>query len=352
MRRPSVSILVPGVNVKPGGGLRIILEYANRLSERGYNITLVHDGRYTLRDSAIPKLIKRLTISILYLRGIKWFDLNKNINRRLTFSAGEESFPDSDYVMATAAVTAGSVAGLSAKKGKKIYLIQDWETWNLPEHELIKTFHAGMKNIAISHWLSEKVASTGVPCECIPNPIDTKVFWNIPGENRVDCRIALMYNTRPHKGFDYAWKAIELAKQEIPSITVDMFGVESLPSWLPSWVSYTYCATDSELREIYNRSEIYVCASVNEGFGLTCVEAMACGAALVVTDFLGSREYAENGVNALVCPTRDSSALSEAIIRLLRNDDLRLRLSAKGQADARKRGWDDAVDKFEDLLVS
>lgn len=352
MAKTSISILVPGVNVKPGGGLRIILEYANRLSDRGYIVTLIHDGNYTLHNSPIPKCIRQLIIFMLYLRGIKWFNLNKEINRRLTFSPGEGSFPDSDYVMATAAVTAKPVIGLSSNKGKKIYLIQDWETWNLPEDELIKTFHAGMQNIAISHWLAEKVASTGAPCDCIANPIDTKVFRNTPGNSRMSCRIALMYNTLPHKGFEYAWEAIELAKREMPSISVDMFGVEPRPSWLPKWASYTYCATDVELREIYNRSEIYLCASINEGFGLTCVEAMACGAALVVTDFLGSREYAEHEINSLVCPTKDSLALSKAIIRLLTDDELRLRLSAQGQVDARKRGWDDAVDKFEALLAS
>ena len=57
--------------------------------------------------------------------------------------------------------------------------------------------------------------------------------------------------------------------------------------------------------EIYNTSRVFLCTSWVEGFGLTNVEAMACGAALVTTDNGGSRDYALHGETALVAPCGD-----------------------------------------------
>lgn len=79
-------------------------------------------------------------------------------------------------------------------------------------------------------------------------------------------------------------------------------------------------------------ADVFVLSSIFEGFGNVIVEAMACGAPVVATDCpSGPGEIIENEVNGLLVPTRNVKALSEAIIRVLTNKELKQQLSQKGK---------------------
>jgi glycosyltransferase involved in cell wall biosynthesis len=61
---------------------------------------------------------------------------------------------------------------------------------------------------------------------------------------------------------------------------------------------------------------------------------MACGAAVILTDCGGVREYARDGENCLVVPTRDAPGLARAIERVVSDGDLRAHLVRAGRATA------------------
>lgn len=351
MKNPrSITFILPGINLRPGGGVKIVFEYANRLESRGYKVNIVHLGEYTFRNVKAPKRAKMALIRALYSRGISWFKLSQNVNHYLVFDYDVNKVPSADYVVATAAVTSRFTNRLSDDKGKKLYLIQDYESWDMSEDELSQTYNFGMRNIAISKWLQKIVYDACGQCDLIPNPIDTNVFFPEVNSTRAEHSISVMYHEMPHKGFKYAWEGILKAREIVPDIKVSMFGIYKRPGWIPAWVTYTQNATEDQLRTIYSSTRAYVCASVKEGFGLTCVEAMACGCGLVVTDFAGSREYAVDGENALVVSVKDSDALASSLVCLLTDEELFKRLSSRAIADVRKRNWDVAVSCFESLL--
>lgn len=282
----------------------------------------------------------------------KWFDLDRCIARRCIFSIDDSSVPDADWVFATAASTAPGVAGLSAAKGKKGYLIQDFETWEMDEEGLAGTYRLGMTNVVIAQWLKSVVdEATGTDDSvCISNPVDTKAFYPQEGVARGAHTVAVLYHRGEHKGFRFAWAALEKVKEAILDLKVEMFGACPPPDGLPDWVNYTKDATTDQLRRIYSSSSAYVCASVNEGYGLTCVEAMACGCALVVTDFAGAKEYAVDGVNSLVAPVGDVDAIAAGIERVLNDDGLRKQLATGGVETACGLDWRAAVDRFAEVL--
>ena len=97
---------------------------------------------------------------------------------------------------------------------------------------------------------------------------------------------------------------------------------------------------------------IFLCATVSEGFGLTGLEAMSCGAVLVSSDYDGVREYAINGVNALLSPIRDSNSLVQNVALVFEDELLRNRLSKNGIQSARELTWESAMDKLETYLNS
>ncbi len=82
---------------------------------------------------------------------------------------------------------------------------------------------------------------------------------------------------------------------------------------------------------------VVVCPSVREPFGLVVVEAMAVGAAVVVSDSGGPAEIVEDGRSGLHFRTGDPGALAQAVLRLLRDPPLRERLAAGARARAAVR---------------
>ncbi len=104
----------------------------------------------------------------------------------------------------------------------------------------------------------------------------------------------------------------------------------------------------SELTPLIRSLDLYVSASRAEAFGLATLEALMCGVAVVATDTDGAREMIDDGVTGKLVPTSDPAALARAMLRLLRNDDERARMSERAREESRARfGLERMVDATE-----
>ena len=97
---------------------------------------------------------------------------------------------------------------------------------------------------------------------------------------------------------------------------------------------------DAELPSWYAASDAFVFPSVKEGFGLVVLEALAASLPLVTSDLPVFREYLTDGTNALMAPVGDAGALADAMVRLIRDGDLRAQLAAAGPALAARYSWE------------
>lgn len=89
----------------------------------------------------------------------------------------------------------------------------------------------------------------------------------------------------------------------------------------------------SVVRDELRRGAIYVFPSCyEETWGLGLTEAMACGMACVASDVCGPRAQIEHGVNGLLVPPRDPTALAAALRQLLGDASLREKLGASARA--------------------
>ena len=105
------------------------------------------------------------------------------------------------------------------------------------------------------------------------------------------------------------------------------------------------------VNDVYNASQIFVNASVVEGFGMPAIEAMACGCALVITDNGGAADYAIDGKTALVSPPRDADAMAHNIVTLLRDDARRIDLATRGSSYVKRFNWDTSAQTLESFLL-
>ena len=96
-------------------------------------------------------------------------------------------------------------------------------------------------------------------------------------------------------------------------------------------VDFTKPVPRTELPGLYRSAAVCVVPSLYENFPYTCLEAMACGCAVVASRTGGIPEILADGVDGLLVPPGDALALSEAIARLLKDPKFRLALGRRAR---------------------
>jgi glycosyltransferase involved in cell wall biosynthesis len=100
--------------------------------------------------------------------------------------------------------------------------------------------------------------------------------------------------------------------------------------------------TTEELAAWYARAAIFAFPSLDEGFGMPLLEAMAAGTAVVTSNCSALPEVA--GDAAVLVNPRDTEELAEALRELARNEGLRTGLGVKGRERAALFTWEKAVE--------
>lgn len=95
---------------------------------------------------------------------------------------------------------------------------------------------------------------------------------------------------------------------------------------------------DEELKLYYSACDVFVYPSLYEGFGLPPLEAMACGAPVVVSDIPVFRETLSE--SALFINPESPQEMADGIVRVLNDDNLRRNLKKKGDEQVKKFSWE------------
>jgi glycosyltransferase involved in cell wall biosynthesis len=107
--------------------------------------------------------------------------------------------------------------------------------------------------------------------------------------------------------------------------------------------------SESHLPGVYAGARAVVMPSMYEGFGLPCLEAMACGAPVVCSPYGALPETC--GDSALMADPGDHEAFAAAVLRATHDEALRAHLSAAGHARARSYSWQRTAE-LTDAVIS
>jgi len=242
-----------------------------------------------------------------------------------------------------------------------------------------KDFWAGDKlfvrfangSVAASKFNAEQVHERyGINPVVVYNGVDLDLFRpEDAGDDRVLAeyglvatpeRPALLYAARlvRWKGGEYLIKALPRLKPEGTQLWVAgegpyegelralaaRLGVEDRIRWLGR-------VEQDKLAALYRRCTLLVAASfVNETFGMALCEAMACGAAVVASDFGGFKEVVVDGATGLLARPQDERDFAEKLNSLLSDEE---RIRKMGEA-GRKRvheyfSWRAVGDRLEEV---
>jgi mannosylfructose-phosphate synthase len=155
-----------------------------------------------------------------------------------------------------------------------------------------------------------------------------------------------------NKGFDLLVDAFTVVKERIPDAHLRLaVGTQSSDAGidtalqdlhehidalgLRSSVTVTGSLSDEELADFYRASDLFALSSRYEPFGMTAIEAMACGAPTVMTIHGGLFRTVSFGNDALYADTFDREDFGITLVKPLRHPVLARRLSVNGSLKVR-----------------
>ena len=354
-----INIVLPFFIDQPGGGIKVMYQYANQLASKGHDVNIYH--------SMNTKWVHKKSLSIKYwkqfffqkyagrvvIKRPSWFQLNPLVKSFHIAKVSNSFIRDADIVLSTWWSTTIEVFSLQKAKGIKFNLIQDYEIYMTRQQDLVHaSYELPLNHIVVSRYLSNIVAKfSKVFPSLIPNAIDHKQFYLVnPIENRDTHHVIMLYSESERKGSSYGIEALKKIIEKIPSLKVTLFGVyPDAPKGLSDNFNYYYLPDN--LPDLYNQSSIFISPSIHEGWGLPAMEAMACGCACVCTNIEGHLDFMTDYQNVLFTEPANSSNIAEKVIELIKNNPLRMKLANLAVKHIENFTWDASCLKLEKIFA-
>jgi glycosyltransferase involved in cell wall biosynthesis len=207
---------------------------------------------------------------------------------------------------------------------------------------------------AISESTGDDLVRRGVPRDriAVVHP-GVDAAWYHPGGARAD-RPTFLYvgRLKRYKGVEIALRALAAARQVRPDIILEIAGqgddrdrLERLArdlgvadaAWFLGFVS------EEEKRRLLRRAWAVVFPSPKEGWGISNVEAAACGTPALASDSPGLKESVRHGETGYLVPHGDEPALAERMIALAADPELVARLGRSARRFAEGLSWEAAA---------
>lgn len=206
--------------------------------------------------------------------------------------------------------------------------------------------------------LSKKYGGKNI--NIIPNGIDTKIFNQngdkINGFNDFYPLIITTSRLVPKNGIDILIKTISKLKKEYSDIGCLIIGTGEQERYLQN-LCHQLNATDNikflgfienkKLPKYYCAADIFVRPSLQEGFGISFIEAMACNIPVIGSKTGGIVDIINDKVDGVLVQPGDVDDLYNKIKLLIENEDLRKEIARNGYKKAIENyGWEIIGDKI------
>ncbi len=334
-------------NMVVAGGVLSVIQIVNQLIRLGIDARVA--GLYL--DPVLPEWTRMYTAPMIY----------KNPQELI------KNLPDSDIFAATLWTSADWVRRLCRRTPSSVglYFLQDYEPWFFPPEKtrerarVESTYSMLPHHIVKSEWLRDMVKQHHVHPWKISLGMDLGVFYPRSVKNNNQLSVLAMARPRtPRRGFSHLVQSLRLVKEKLPQTEIRLFGDSNLKAWdIPfEFTDLGIISNQNTLAEVYSASDVFLDASLFQGFGRCALEAMACGCTCVLTSAGGVQEYAKHNENCLLVNPADPQAMADSAVRLLEDPQLRSSLIQAGLETVQKfshiREAAETLEYFQKLLSS
>lgn len=326
--KEKIAYIIPTTGV--GGGLAVIIQHANRLIERGYDVFLISEDCKS---------------------EINWMNCNAQVVPMN--SPNKYYFENIDLLIATGWSTVQYLEKFDSQR--KLYFCQSDERRFFEKYQksLIKQVEETYKKpyeffteaVWIQRWLKDEFKKEAY---YVPNGLDTEIFHNTkPLEKKGKKKRILLEGPISlwFKGMTDAYYSVKDLDCEIWIVS----GKGEPPTYW-RYDRFFESVPINEMKKIYSSCDILLKLSRVEGFFGPPLEAMACGCIPVVSKVSGYDEYIVNEYNALVVDTGDTKMAENAIKRLIESKELREVLKSNGKKTVGEWDWNRSIDLLEKVI--
>lgn len=151
-------------------------------------------------------------------------------------------------------------------------------------------------------------------------------------------------NAQPHKNLKKLLEAFTILNEKFPELSLVLSGSENY-FWEKvkkeshiGGVIFTGYIPDREMVTLYKNAEAFIMPSLEEGFGIPVLEAMACGCPVISSNKGSLPEIAGDG--ALYFDPKDESNMADKISQVLNDSKLKEELIKKGEKIYQQFSWE------------
>lgn len=345
-----------------GGGTFYIHKIAKFLTENGYDVIIICanysggkkedniDGvnilrlgnEYSVYPLAIVRFFKRfrsrINVLIDVINGPPWFSpLYTNIPKiAVIFQTFKEVFLEE----------------LNKPLAAALYSVE----------KVIPHVYQKIPVVTLSSSVKKELIGMGVMERnifVIPPGIEQEKYK--PGKKSSRPLVLYVGRLKKYKGIEYLIMAMKEVIKEIADVRLLIVGKGNYADELVRLTEkmelenvVEFCGYVSEERKvaIMQRAHVLVIPSIKEGWGIPVIESAACGTPTIGTQTSGLRDTIIDEKTGLLVPYGKPEVISEKIVKVLKDDNLRNKLSKNAIEWAQRFNWEKSEKKFMSIIES
>lgn len=348
-------------STRPRGGVVHALKLAERLHRMGADVTL-----YSLARADDPKGSQGYfrEVSAPYRVFSYHWDADLIVRLERMIDAYSEGLPaDADIYHAQDCVGGTALARMKSKGlirapiFRTIHHVDDFAEPRLFEFEKQAVAHADHRFVVSKFWQDVLKADYGYDSVVSYNGLDKDDFSKLPKRRGTAPTVLFVGGLEPRKGLEYLIHAMEYVVDDIPSarlIAVGKTGFRGTDEWewfsrladrlgIKEHMEFRESVDQTTLLGYYSECDLLVLPSKSEGWGLSLMEAMACGKPVIASKVGGIPELVRDGKDGILVRPGDIRSLADAIISLLKDPKRRERMGASGRERVSGFSWDETA---------
>lgn len=323
-----------------------------------------HDGRRTYSEDLAARLE---AAGVPVLRASQWMWKPARLADMIGAALGARGA----YETAVVDVYSGQAffwaeAAACAARARRRRLVLALRGGWLPEfaerHEARVARLLGMADavVAPSGYLRDALARWRAGIELIPNAIELERY---PFRLRVQAAPRLVWLRSYHEIYNpgMAVEVLARVRKRHPEARLTMYGADKDGSLaqcreaaqrlgLAEAVEFRGAIPKEQVGAALAEADVFLNTTNVDNAPVSVVEAMACGLCVVSTGVGGVPYLVEDGVEGLLVKPGDADGMTDAVLRLLEEEGLSVRLSAMGRRRAERHGWDAVLPRWLALL--
>jgi len=199
-----------------------------------------------------------------------------------------------------------------------------------------------------SSFLQQVFGRFGMAATIVPNIVDLSRFRPMAAEPARPLHVIVTRNLEPIYDNAAAIRAFAIVRGQIPAARMTVAGegpsrasLEQLARELGISDAVTFCGrvANADIPALYASADVCLNPSLADNMPISVLESLASGVPVVSTRVGGIPYLVEHELTALLVEPGDAEAMADAVLRVLRDEALRARLTATGQEAVRHFDW-------------